>query len=77
MQPLMSLNARSVRKALMDQHGVTYADIAAEVPCSVGLVAHTFSDRARYETPKSKRIKQVFADRVGMSVAELWPEAAA
>lgn len=73
----MMLNARAVRKALLGQYKLTYADIAADVPCSVGLVAHVFGERARYETPKSKRIKQVFSDRTGVPVSELWPEAAA
>jgi hypothetical protein len=61
----------------MDQHGLTFGAIAAEVPCSIGLVAHVFADRMRYETPKSKRIKQVFSDHTGVPVAELWPDAAA
>lgn len=77
MQSPMMLNPRSLRKALMDQHGVTASAIAADVPCSVGLVARVLGDKNTYESPKSKRIKQLLSERVGVPVTELWPEAAA
>jgi hypothetical protein len=76
MQPAMMLSPRSLRKALMDQHGVTASAIATAVPCSVGLVVRVLGDKNTYESAKSKRIKQLVSERVGVPVADLWPEAA-
>lgn len=73
----MMLNPRSIRKALLSERGVTFAAIAAEVPCSLALVVRVMADRNTYDTPKSKRIKQIASERTGVPVAELWPEAAA
>jgi lambda repressor-like predicted transcriptional regulator len=68
------LNPKWQRKALMAEHGVSPASIAASVPCSGSLVRRVINGGNAYDTQNSKRIKQLIADGVGRTVTELWPE---
>lgn len=63
------------RKAVMAESGVRATEIAAAVPCSTALVNRVINGGNVWETRNSKRIKELIAERVGVSVSELWPEA--
>lgn len=63
------------RKAVMAESGVRATEIAAAVPCSIALVNRVISGGNVWETRNSKRIKRLIAERVGIPVEELWPEA--
>lgn len=65
---------RSRRKALLLERGVTMRDIAMAVPCSDLTVSNVIAGRQVYETPKTKRVKALIAERVGLTVDELWPD---
>lgn len=60
----------------MVEHGLTMRDIAKSVPCSELTVSNVIAGRGVYETPKTRRVKALIAERVGLPVDDLWPEAA-
>lgn len=68
------LSPKTFRKALMDEHGVTTAAVAADVQCSDESVRKVVNGDMIFETPITKRIKALIADRVGVPAATLWPE---
>jgi lambda repressor-like predicted transcriptional regulator len=68
------LSPRAIRKALMQDRGITTAEIAAEVGCHADTVRRVIDDENVYETDNTKQIKRLFASRVGFPIAVLWPE---
>jgi len=75
MEPSSVMSARSLRKALMSDRGITMTAVAEAVDCSWLTVSNVVAGKNLHETPKTRRIKRFIAEKVGLSVAELWPEA--
>jgi lambda repressor-like predicted transcriptional regulator len=73
MQPITVLQPASIRKALLEERGIPAAEIAAQVPCNVEIVYRVIRGDFKYDTPNTKRIQQLIAERIGMPVKELWP----
>lgn len=63
------------RKGAMYDAKVGLRAIARSVPCSVGTVSRVVNGQHTFETPITRRVKAVIAEAVGLTVAELWPEA--
>jgi len=62
------------RKALMMERGLTIRSVANAVPCSELTVSNVIAGRGVFETPKTKRVKALIAEGVGLRVTDLWPE---
>lgn len=75
MEPTRLRSPRVMRKALMADRGVTITGVARELGLSALTVSTIVADRNKHETPNSRRIKQLIAERVGVPVVDLWPEA--
>ena len=73
-QPIEMLSPKSFRKALFEERGISTAEIASEVGCSVDTVRRVVDGEIVYETGNSKNIKRLYASRVGLPVTDLWPE---
>lgn len=74
MQQATVLQPSSIRKALLEERGINASEIAAAVPCSDGIVYRVIRGDFKYDTPNTKRIQQLIASKLDMTVAELWPD---
>lgn len=63
------------RKALMVERGISVASIAKESGSSSQNVSRIINHGAEFDTPMTKRVKALVADKLQLSVSELWPEA--